>query len=267
MDNDMSYWESIYATLPPVLPLMPLSQTTTRSEATAWEYHEGSVLLDPLIADRVRDCSRKHKADPIHFFLAAFQTLLTCHSGDTDFSIGLSEMNRESLDDLATLGFLINLLPLRLKCTIESTFAEIIDEAKSQVRGALMQSKVPFDVLLQRLNIPRASTHAPLFQAAFDYRQGWYMTGLAIDDCLADDMSAGQSQSVDFGTAKFKDLVMSRSRNANDIALEVVKPPTGKTKITLKLQTSIYAEEDVMPLLKSYSEGRRYQRSDLKPWH
>lgn len=233
MDADIAYWESQYQTLPPVLPLLPLSAASTRLRPVAWDYHEASFRLQPMVAARIRDRSRKHKANSIHFYLAAFQVLLARLSGSTDFSIGLSDANRSTLEDLATLGFFINLLPIRLEYSANQTFGEAIGQARIKVREALLHAKVPFDVLLQRLNIPRASTHAPIFQAGFDYRQG-------------------QAESGTLGDAVLTGVELSRSRAAMDIMVEVMDDPKRDPKITFKLQSSIYANEDVQVLLKSY---------------
>jgi len=233
MDADIAYWESEYKTLPPVLALLPLSDTLTRSRPVAWDYHEASFRLQPMVAARIRDRSRKHKANPIHFYLAAFQVLLARLSGSTDFSIGLSDANRATLADLETLGFFINLLPIRLQYDANQTFGEAIGQARTKVREALLHAKVPFDVLLQRLNIPRTSTHAPIFQAGFDYRQG-------------------QAESGTLGDAVLTGVELSRSRAAMDIMVEIMDDPKRDPKITFKLQSSIYDKEDVHALLKSY---------------
>jgi hypothetical protein len=46
-----------------------------------------------------------------------------------------------------------------------------LKEVRSKVFSALAHSKVPFNVILDDIGVPRASTHSPLFQAVVDYRQ------------------------------------------------------------------------------------------------
>nr|OQO23245.1 hypothetical protein B0A51_12846 [Rachicladosporium sp. CCFEE 5018] len=233
MESDLAYWDAQYRTLPPVLSLLPLSQTKTRSKAVAWSYHEDTVRLQPMVAARIKDRSRKHKATPIHFYLAAFHVLLARLTGNDDIVIGVSDANRTSLDDISTCGFYINLLPIRQQYDTASTFGGAITQAKTQIQDALLHSKPTFDLLLQRLNIARASTHSPLFQVGFDYKQG-------------------QAESGRIGGADITEVLMSRSRTAYDITLEVLDDPSKDPMITFKLQSSVYAKEDVKPLLKSY---------------
>nr|OQO31269.1 hypothetical protein B0A51_01023 [Rachicladosporium sp. CCFEE 5018] len=233
LESDLAYWDAQYKTLPPVLSLLPLSQTKTRSKAVAWSYHEDTVRLQPMVAARIKDRSRKHKATPIHFYLAAFHVLLARLTGNDDIVIGVSDANRTSLDDISTYGFYINLLPIRQQYDTASTFGGAVTQAKTQIQNALLHSKPTFDLLLQRLNIARASTHSPLFQVGFDYKQG-------------------QAESGRIGGADITDVLMSRSRTAYDITLEVLDDPSKDPMITFKLQSSVYAKEDVKPLLKSY---------------
>ncbi|OQN98275.1 hypothetical protein B0A48_15551 [Cryoendolithus antarcticus] len=233
MESDLAYWDAQYKILPPVLSLLPLSQTKTRSMAVAWSYHEDTVRLQPMVAARIKDRSRKHKATPIHLYLAAFHVLLARLTGNDDIVIGGSDASRTSLDDISTCGFYVNLLPIRQQYDTASTFGGAVTQAKTQIQNALLHSKPTFDLLLQRLNIARASTHSPLFQVGFDYKQG-------------------QAESGRIGGADITDVLMSRSRTAYDITLEVLDDPSKDPMITFKLQSSIYAKEDVKPLLKSY---------------
>ena len=71
------------------------------------------------------------------------------------------------------MGFLLNLLPLRFKKDdgdAHSSFKNIVMDARNKAREALAHSNLPFDALLEKLNMPRSTTHSPLFQAWMDYR-------------------------------------------------------------------------------------------------
>lgn len=233
MRKEIKYWTDEYKTVPPILPLLPLASASART-TLPWDFHEASLRLPPMVAARIKDRSRKHKASTIHFYLAAYQVLLSRLTGSDDICIGLADANRTGEHDLTTLGFFINLLPMRFAYAGDQTFGEAISQARTKVREALANSRLPFDVLLQKLNIPRTSTHSPLFQAFLDYKQG-------------------QSESGKIGAANVSGVEMSRGRTAYDISLEVTEDPTKDPLINLKLQKGLYAKEDVEPLLKTYA--------------
>lgn len=235
MDKEIKYWTDEYKVLPSPLPLMSsLSTSTTRSASLGWDFYDTKVRLPTMVGARIKDRSRKHKANPIHFYLAAFQVLLARLTGSDDICIGLADANRTGEDDAGTMGFFINVLPLRLPYDKSQTFGEAISQARNKTRDAISNSRVPFDVLLQRLNVPRTSTHSPVFQAFLDYRQG-------------------ASESGKIGGATMSGVEMARGRTGYDITLEITEDPSKDPLIHLKVQRPFYDQEDVEPLIKSYT--------------
>lgn len=89
-----------------------------------------------------------------------------------EFFIGIADANRTDSKFMGTLGFLLNLLPLRFQRGVAKTFTNAIHDARNKAYSALAHSKLPFDVPLNELNIGRSATHSPLFQVFVDYRQG-----------------------------------------------------------------------------------------------
>ncbi|RDL32491.1 uncharacterized protein BP5553_08947 [Venustampulla echinocandica] len=79
---------------------------------------------------------------------------------------------------------------------------------------------MPYGVPLQRLDIPHKTTHALLFHAVFDYKQG-------------------QAESGSIESSTMTDVLLSRSRTAFDISLEMRDDPNRNPLITFKLQVQL----------------------------
>ncbi|GKT48775.1 lovastatin nonaketide synthase mokA [Colletotrichum spaethianum] len=247
MDEDISFWTSLHKTLAVVLPVMDLPKAQPRTTAAttvaggAWSQHAFSVRLNPMIAIRVKERSRKHKASPLHFYLTAFHVLLARLTGTTDVAVGVADTNRPSLQDVATMGYFANLLPLRMAYSAGDTFGDELVAAKEHMRAALQHSQVPYSVLLERLDLlppqPRAvagaEAAAPLFQAVFDYRQG-------------------QAESGAIGEAKITEVQASRERTPYDVVLEISDDPSKTPLITFKLQSALYNPEDAQYIANAY---------------
>lgn len=232
MDGDIAFWKSLHKTLPSVLPVMSLPQAQTRRPLT-WEHYTLTARLSPLPASRIKEGSRKQKATPMHFYLAAYYVLLARLTGSADIPIGVADANRSSLEDLSTMGFFYSILPLRLAYSIDCTFSEALAMTKEQMRNALLHSRVPHHVIFERLGVSNTTTHAPLFQAVFDYKQG-------------------QAESGSIGSAHMAGVLASRSRTPYDITLEMSDDPTKDPLITFKLQSSFYGPDDVQTVMSSY---------------
>ncbi|KAI0417175.1 polyketide synthase [Xylaria grammica] len=243
MDEDIDFWVSLHKSPVPVLPMLALPQAQPRGAATdgrVWGQHTASVRLNPMIAIRIKERSRKHKAAPMHFYLTAFHVLLARLTSTADVAIGFADTNRHNLQDMTTMGYFANLLPVRMAYAPGDTFGDELVATKDFLRGALPHSQVPYGVVLERLGLASppaqeelAAAAAPLFQAVFDYRQG-------------------QAESGSIGAAKITEVVASRERTPHDVVLEISDDPTKTPLITFKLKDAMYGPDDVQYITNAY---------------
>lgn len=239
LEADIAYWTSTYSKLPAVLPLMPLPQAKKeRNGAVAWEQHTGIVRLSAVLAFRIRERSKKLKGvTPMHFYLAAYYVLLARLTRERDVAIGIADTNRSSIQDINTMGFFANMLPVRMTSDETATFADSLLAIKEIMRQAMQHARVPYSVTLDRLGLTGSSArelaYAPLFQAVFDYRQGAAETGT-------------------IGEASFTEIWASRERTPYDVVLEMSDDPAKNPLVTVKLQSSLYGPKDPQAFLDAY---------------
>ncbi|TAQ90374.1 hypothetical protein B7494_g1325 [Chlorociboria aeruginascens] len=172
MKNEFAYWRQEFKVLPEVLPLLPMSKATSRRPIQQYGSKHVIQRLDPRLARKIKERCQQSKVTTFHFYLAAFKAILFRFLEIEHLSIGISDANRNDKDVIQTIGLLLNLLPLSFRRSPSQTFVEAIKEARTKVYSALANSAVPFSELLTVLNLPRSSSHSPLFQAFFDYRKG-----------------------------------------------------------------------------------------------
>ncbi|KAI8627214.1 beta-ketoacyl synthase domain-containing protein [Xylariaceae sp. FL1651] len=232
LDEDIAYWKSIYKTIPSVLPIMSLPQAQARKPLT-WSHHTSKARVSSNLASRIRETSRKWKATPMQFYLAAYYVMLARLTGSADISVGVADANRPDLDDLSTMGFFVNILPLRFAYSMDCTFSEALSKTKEQMRSALLHSRIPNHIIMEKLGIKNPTEPAPLFQAVFDYKQG-------------------QAESGSIGSAYMAGVLASRSRTPYDITLEMSDDPTRDPLVTVKLQSCIYGADDAQTVMESY---------------
>lgn len=80
---------------------------------------------------------------------------------EEDITIGIADVNRNDSVVLGTVGLLLNHLTLRFKRDPQQAFSACVDEARTKTYDAIEHSRVPFDVLLTELNVPRSSAYSP----------------------------------------------------------------------------------------------------------
>lgn len=134
---------------------------------------------------------------------------------------------------MESIGPYVNLLPLRFNSQSIRTFSDMLEETRTKTYSALANSRIPFDVLLNELKVPRSATHSPLFQSFVDYRQG-----------------AREKQS--FGDCELEMVRFEAGRTAYDISLDIVDNSGNDSLLMLMVQSSIYDYRDAETLMNSY---------------
>lgn len=261
MDDDVAYWVAMHTKsssaslassgrvpLPLMRPLWKTDDDVSQEgqgqgqQGRDWQQHEAIARLDPMVAFRIKERSRKHKATPMHFYLAAYNVLLARLTGSNDFTIGIADTNRTTMEEVTAMGYFANLLPLRFDSFVAAnTFSEHLTDTKSRLREAMQHARVPYGVVLDRMDLElpafgddaTSQGHAPLFQAVFDYKQG-------------------QAESGSIGSANMTEVIASRERTPYDVVLEMSDDPTRDPLITVKLQAAWYGPQQAKAFLESY---------------
>ncbi|CAI4215820.1 unnamed protein product [Parascedosporium putredinis] len=170
--NELSFWRSQFQDLPNALPLLPLTPLSTRPTTSGFGAYTASFRLDRDLSDKVSQVSQRFKVTPFHLHLTIFHILLYRYAAQLeDMCIGVADANRKDADVQGSLGIFLDLLPIRLRRSPQETFANTLKDVQKATLAAFGNSRVPFDVLLNELNVPRVPSHSPLFQAFVNYRQ------------------------------------------------------------------------------------------------
>ncbi|KAL8733510.1 MAG: hypothetical protein Q9181_003572 [Wetmoreana brouardii] len=89
-----------------------------------------------------------------------------------DLTIGIADADPDDGDVIESIGIFLKLLTLRFKRQLDQNFTGAIAEARNTTWSALGNSRLPFDVVLNEINVVRSSACSPFSQAFLDYRQG-----------------------------------------------------------------------------------------------
>jgi hypothetical protein len=127
LEEQLRYWREQLAGELPVLELptdfpRPLVQS-----------HEGSVVgfnFSPVITEGLRRLSRRESATMFMTMLAAFSTLLSRYSAQSEVIIGTDIAGRDQFQTESLIGFFINQLVLRVNLTGAPTFGELLQRVR-----------------------------------------------------------------------------------------------------------------------------------------
>ncbi|MEL6763550.1 MAG: amino acid adenylation domain-containing protein, partial [Cyanobacteria bacterium J06607_6] len=142
--------------------------------------------------------------------LAAFQVLLYRYSGVEDLVIGTPIANRPQAELEGLIGLFVNTLVLRTAMSGNPRFDELLGRVRAVALDAYAHQSVPFEQVVEVLEVPRSWSHAPLFQVMFVLQnagEAIAATGQPINTSL-DTALAWQPLPIDSHTAKV-DLTLS----------------------------------------------------------
>jgi amino acid adenylation domain-containing protein len=222
-------WKHQLDGAPPVLAL-----PTDRPRPVEQSYR-GDCAQVNLSADLCRGLnrlSRQQGATLYMSLLAGYALLLHRHSGQKDIVIGSPISGRTRTEVEQLVGFLVNMLALRIEVDPALTVNNFLARAREIALEAYTHQDLPFEKLVEELKPIRNPAHAPIFQAVLVFQNTpdapISMPGLKVS-----------SQEVHTGTAKF------------DLTLSLKETDSGISG-TLEFNTDIFDAQTILRMIEHY---------------
>ena len=164
LSEQISYWQQRLADAPATLDL------PTDYPRPAIQSYRGAIhrhTLPTHLTQRVIQFSRQANATPFMTLLAAYQLLLARYSGQDDIVVGSPIANRSRSEIENLIGFFVNMLTFRTQIGEEDTFNDLLAQVRLHALDGYAHQDVPFEKLVDALDVPRDMSYSPIFQAAF----------------------------------------------------------------------------------------------------
>jgi amino acid adenylation domain-containing protein len=165
LEQQLSYWRQQLAGAPQLLNL------PTDRPRPAVQTLRGQTIRFTIPAPLTQQLNQlRVKADETLFMLvlAAFKILLWRYSGQTDVVVGSPSANRTRHELEPLIGLFINTLVLRTELSGNLSYRELVSRVREVTLGAVEHQELPFEKLVEALQINRDLSHNPLFQVLFD---------------------------------------------------------------------------------------------------
>jgi amino acid adenylation domain-containing protein len=206
LEQQLAYWRE---QLGGELPVIQLPAERTRPALPTYRGSRVAVELPAELTAQLDTLSRREGMTLFMVLYAAFVALLHRYSGQQDIVTGTAIANRNRLETEALIGFFVNALAMRVGCSGEERFVELLQRVKEVTLGAYAHQDVPFERVVQELGVPRDLSRNPLFEVMFTVQNtpqaGVQMEGLLVE--LAE---------VDTGKSRF-DLNVVLGRDAERV--------------------------------------------------
>jgi amino acid adenylation domain-containing protein len=166
LDRQIAYWQQQLANAPVSLDLpfdRPRPAVVTRNGTTL------PVSFDSTLTDDIKKLARKLDTTAYVILLAAYKILLGRWSRQRDICVGMPVAGRTRPEVEGLIGFFVNTLAIRTQQTGKPTFEQFVRQVREKVLGAQMHQDIPFEVLVEELNVPRNLSFAPVYQVSLSF--------------------------------------------------------------------------------------------------
>ena len=198
LDEQLSYWKRQLDGAPPVIE-MPNSRP--RPLVQRFLGANQSFSIPPGVWKTLRGLGLRDGATPFMTLLAVFLTLLHRYTGQCDLIVGTPIAGRNHVETEPLIGLFVNTLVLRTDLSGTPTFSELVRRVRDVTLEAQTHQDLPFERLVDELQLERNLSHTPLFQVMFVFQS-------ASPKSLSLPRLTLRSMDVAGGTAKF-DLQLS----------------------------------------------------------
>jgi amino acid adenylation domain-containing protein len=164
LERQLNYWREQLTDAPTILelptdyPRPPIP--SFRGDGTVFR-------LDRGLTQRLKQLSQESGTTLFMTLLAAFFVLISRYSGQLDLLVGSPIANRNSSAIEKLMGFFANTLALRGDLSGNPSFLALLERVKQTTLSAYAHQDLPFEMLVERLQLDRDLSRNPLVQVMF----------------------------------------------------------------------------------------------------
>ncbi|MFI7115843.1 amino acid adenylation domain-containing protein [Amycolatopsis sp. NPDC049868] len=222
-----------------------------RPERTDYRGANLHLELDERLSEALRALARRMKVSLFSLLLSGYHLTLRCFANQDDVLVGVPFANRDHPQLERLVGFFVNTLPLRSRIDPGHTVLDHVRNTAAEVLDALRHQELPFERLVDELDVPRDTGRHPLFQVAFGVQSFGAPAGRAQDETAV--LGISEETAMLYTVARFdlsvfvddsRDRLRCDLNYATSLFSESTVTNFGETFLHLLRQFAELAEDD-----------------------
>jgi len=165
LQEQLAYWRG---QLQGAAPALELPTDRVRPPVQTHRGEHLRLCIPVSLGSALHELSRRNRATPFMTLLTAFEIVLHRWAGQEDVVVGSPSAGRQRVETEGLIGFFLNTLVLRSDLGGNPTFLALLEQVRDTVLGAYRYQDVPFEKLLEELQVERQLSRSPLFQVLFN---------------------------------------------------------------------------------------------------
>ncbi|MFK8101673.1 MAG: amino acid adenylation domain-containing protein [Saprospiraceae bacterium] len=127
------------------------------------------ITIDQALLIKLQTLAERQSVTLFTLLLTSFKALLYKYTRQDDILVGVPVAGRTTQAVEGLIGFFVNMLALRTQITEEISFVDLLQEVKQTTLSAYANQMVPFEQVVDALQVPRDRSRTPLVQVYFNF--------------------------------------------------------------------------------------------------
>ncbi|MEO1801928.1 MAG: amino acid adenylation domain-containing protein, partial [Cyanobacteria bacterium J06629_2] len=161
LDRQVEYWQEKLADAPPISSITPDFPRKPQGDYESAAYN---FQINDRLTQSLKQISRSNSGTLFITLYSALALLLHRYTDNDDLVIGTPVANRDRTEIEGLIGFFANTLALRINLADNPSFTELLARARETALGAYSHQDLPFEQLIDKLQLERSLSYTPLFQ-------------------------------------------------------------------------------------------------------
>ncbi|NDB84408.1 MAG: non-ribosomal peptide synthetase, partial [Alphaproteobacteria bacterium] len=229
LEKQLDYWKKELADI----VTLELPTDYPRPKQQSYKGSSYSFKLDKEVVNELNRISQDNGVTLFMTILSAFQGTLSKYSNQTDIVIGTPIAGRRMQETEGLIGFFVNTLVLRANTKHNPTFKELLSQVKQTTLGAYSHQDIPFEQLVEHLNVPRDLSRHPVFQVVFVLQNN-------------------KQEELRFGDIKSKGIRRDNRQAKLDLTLNITETKEG-LNVRFEYASDLFKEESIKRLCNNYT--------------
>ncbi|NET44010.1 non-ribosomal peptide synthetase, partial [Okeania sp. SIO2B3] len=167
LETQVEYWKQKLKEL----PQLQLPKDHPRPAVESFKGAGLPINLSASLTSKLKQLSQEQGVTLFMTLLAGFKVLLHRYSGQEKIVVGSPIANRNRSEIEGLIGFFVNSLVMYTDLEGEPSFTEVIKRVQQTALEAYAHQDLPFEKLVEELQIERSLSQNPLFQVSFALQQ------------------------------------------------------------------------------------------------
>jgi amino acid adenylation domain-containing protein/non-ribosomal peptide synthase protein (TIGR01720 family) len=229
LDKKLAYWHNKLNGATP----LELPTDFVRPAIQSMEGRVHNFVLNSELTTTLHQISKEQQATLFMTLISIYKVLLYRYTGQTDISIGTPIANREQQELEGLIGFFMNTIVLRDELESNADFNTLLAQVKETCLAAYEHQDVPFEQIVDNLNVERDQSRTPLFQTLFMLQNNEAVSEVSLGDAPVAEVATTHT------TAKF-DLTLNATETNGEILIQI------------EYATALFAEATITRMAKHF---------------